>query len=128
MCGRKRGLGLAHDPGYLRERGSTLRFISVLPFFYVNPRATTDGTRCNGMARNIMFGYDDLPTQLVETSIKINRTFSFDLDIVRIATSLRLSMAQNCDSCQNSETTVPDCGRGEVYLRSYRKVLFRIQK
>lgn len=40
-----------------------------------------------------MFGYDELLTQLVETSKKINRTFPFDLDIdldiVRIATSLR---------------------------------------
>lgn len=50
----------------------------------------------------------------------------FGFDIVRITTSLLLSMAQNGDSCQNSETTVPDCGGGEVYLRFYRMVLCRI--
>lgn len=51
-----------------------------------------------------------------------------DFDFTQSVASLSLSMAQNGDSCQNSETTVSDCGRGEMCLRFYRMVLFRIQK
>ena len=34
-----------------------------------------------------------------------------EFDFIQSMASLSLSMAQNGDSCQNSETTVPDCGR-----------------
>lgn len=51
-----------------------------------------------------------------------------EFDFIQSVASSSLNVAQNDDSCQNSETTVPDCGRGEVYLRFYRMVLFRIQK
>ena len=57
-----------------------------------------------------------------------DKFFFFDFDFIRSVTSLSLNMAQNGDSCQNSGTTVPVCGRGEVYLRFYLMVLLEYKK